>query len=220
MAASDYDFLETRNQIIAGAYRKIGALMNGETLSAEMLEQAVHALNEITNSWQAQKIFTWTLDLYTMSFDAASEDVPTATPFLGINEAWVRESTNLDTPLKVLSYRQYLNIPQKTDTGVPTHIAMDTDKLKLYVYPVPTAATTITILGVQRMQDWDSAAGAAGTNIRIQRALKYALAADLAFDYGIPSTERKDLEIMARSLKNEFLSGDTDNSESFLVGAY
>lgn len=224
MAASDYDFNVTRNEIIERAYRMIGGLSVGETMSAEMLSQALVALNSMIKSWQSRNVFLWTLKEFTQTVTAGDATYPlssTDPAVYAIDRAYLRID-NDDRPIQVASFRQYQDIYNKTDSGDPDLVALDHQiSPTMYVWPVPTQTRTIYYTGIVKLKDFDTAGGNPDFPVRYVEAITYGLAHKLSSEYGLPLPERRELE---RQFEKEFLeakSGERERAEcDFVSGAF
>lgn len=216
MAITDFDYLATRNQIIQGAFRIVGALETGQNLTADMLDQGVKALQLLVKSWSNKHLFLWSFRQSSFTTVAAQELYTTTDltgeddAIIGLDKAWVVDS-NDDLPLEVISYSRYLDIQDKeTNTGRPSAIAFrPTPSPSFYVWPSPDTAYTIKILSVYPLEDFDTAAGDGDLPARFQRALKYGLAEDLFDEYPGPMNERQYVQGKAANLFREAKIFDT-----------
>lgn len=203
MAPTDFDYIQTRNEIIEGAFRVVGALEIGQTLTADMLDQGVKALQLLVKSWSNEHLFLWSLGQDSF-VTVASQEAYTSTltqAIIGLDKAWVVES-NDDLPLDVVSYSRYLDFYDKeTNTGRPQVIAYrPTPTPSIYVWPSPDAIYTVKVLTIVPLQDFDTAAATGDVAARFQRALKYGLAEDLFDEYPGPMNERQFVQGKAAEL--------------------
>lgn len=223
MAATDYDFNSTRNEIIERALRIVGALSTGETVSAEMVEQGRISLNHLVKTWQSDNLFLWTLVPQTQALTAtvASYSLPTDPAVIAIDKAYLRISNN-DTPVEVISYRNYIDIPNKTDPGDPVAVTVNNAiSPTMYVYPVPATSRTLYYLAIVKLKDMDTAAGNANFPTQYLDALVYGLAANLADEYGLPISERELLVNKARQFYAVAKKSNRDRSDyEFVDGAF
>ena len=224
MALTDYDFTRTRNQIIERAFRIIGALHPGDPMSAEMLSQAVEAMNTMVQSWQSRHVFLWKLREYTQTLTAGQASYSLALqdpPIYAVDSAWFRNNGD-DDRIAVGSWRQYTNIIDKDETGDPELVAITpTDPKTLYVWPVPTKTETLYYLGIVKLQDFDTASGTPEFPVRYLKALTYGLAAELAPEYGIPGAEQDRLERKAAREFMEAKGGERERADfEFIGGAF
>lgn len=208
MASTDYDWQSSRNKLITRAFRLIGGKSLGEQLNAEEINIGIEVLNDMVKSWQSERIFLWTLKAITQSLSASTTTYALAAnpPVIGIERAFIRES-GTDTPVTVLSWQDYWNIPNKADEGRPTHIALDNNKTPtLYVWLTPNATYTLYLLAVTTLEDWESSSGSEDFPPRWTDALVYGLAARLADEYKVP--ERAELWQRAELEFNKAAKGD------------
>lgn len=213
MATTDFDYLQTRNEIIEGAFRIVGALPVEQPLSAGLLDQGIKALQLLVKSWSNKQrgIYLWSHNLANFSTAAAQEVYDTAldSTVIGLDKAFV-VSGNDDLELEVISWSKYQSIENKeTATGRPTHIAFkSTPSPSVYVWPSPDAIYTIKGLWIYPLKDFDVSNGSADTPVKYQRALKYGLAEDLFDEYPGPMNERQYIQDKAAELFREARIGD------------
>ena len=186
MAITDFDYLQTRNQIIEDAFEIVGAKEAGQGLTAEMMEQGVRSLQLMVKAWTNENLRLWNYQLLSFSTVAAQElyDASLDQSVIGIDKAWVLE-TNEDLPLEIVSYNQYLDFYDKTvNTGRPAAIAYkETPAPSIHIWPSPDAVYTIKTLAVLPLQDFDTASGDGDVPARFQEALVYGLAVRLFAKY-------------------------------------
>lgn len=223
MAATQYDFNLTRSEIIERAYRIIGKLSMGETLSAEMFNQAVIALNSMVKSWQARNIFLWTIKEFTIPLLANTKtySLPTDPPVYALDRAYLRID-NDDTAVTIASYRQYVDIYDKESLGDPSVVALDTQITPtLYVWPVPSQARTLYYTGIVRLKDFDTSGQNPDFPVHWLEAITYGLAHKLASEYGLPLDERRELERQFQAEFQEAKTGDRERAEyEFVDGSH
>ena len=222
MAITDFDYIATRNEIIEGAFRIVGALEAGQSLTADMLDQGVKALQLLIKSWSNEHLFLWSFEQSSFATVAAQEAYTTTDltgeddAIIGLDKAWVVDSSE-DLPLEVISWSRYNDIPDKTtNPGRPMVIAFKpTPSPSFDVWPSPDAAYTIKTLAIYPMQDFDTAAGTGDVPARFQKALKYCLAEDLFDEYPGPMNERQYVQGKAaelfRKAKNSDMPVETTN---------
>lgn len=224
MSLTDYDFNLTRNEIIERAYRIIGKLSMGETMSADMMAQAVIALNAMIKSWQSRNVFLWTIKEFTQALSSGVGSYSLASvepPVYAIDSAYLRID-NSDRLVDVASWRQYTDLYDKTVKGDPTLVAINNALTPtLYVWPVPTQARTLYYTGIVKLKDFDSAGQSPDFPVRYLEAITFGLAHKLACEYGLPLQERRELERQAQSEFQEAKSGERERAEfEFVDGAF
>lgn len=215
MAITDFDYIATRNAIIASAFRIVGAVEAGEQPTAEQLAQGVEALQLLIKSWSNKHLFLWSFkqtsfatvadqELYTITDLTGDDDA-----IIGLDKAWVVDSDD-DIPLEVVSYSRYLDIVDKdTNDGRPHVVAFrPTPDPSFYLWPTPDKAYTLKVLCTFPLQDFDTADGTGDIPVEFQRALKYGLAEDLLDEYPGPMNERQYIQSKAFELFREAKRAD------------
>lgn len=202
---SSLDYVATRNEIIEGAFRIVGALEVGQTLSANMLDQGIKALQLLIKSWSNKHLFLWTFNTTTNTILSGNAYVDLDDAIIGLDKAWIVDATTSeDIALEVISWSAYNDIQDKTATGRPLLIAYKpTPEARFHVWPTTDADYSIKCLGVYPLADFDSASGYGDTIVRFQRALKYGLAEDLFDEYPGPMNERQYVQGKAAELFRE-----------------
>lgn len=203
---TDYDFGLTRNSIIRKAYKKIGAIGDGDIPDEDQLRDAVEALNLIVTDLQNDShIYLWTEKILSVPITSASESYDLDSTIIFIEKALIRDSLGEDTKIALKPWSVYQEIPDKSDTGEPLLASVSWEDSKIYLYPKPDDSYTLLCLGVQRLKDWDTAAGAGDLPPRFQRALMYLLAADLGEDYGVDTDkyEAKGYTLLGRAKRSD-----------------
>jgi hypothetical protein len=223
MAASDYDFNQTRTEIIERAYRIIGKLSLGETLSGEMHQQAVIALNSMVKSWQSRNIFLWTIREFTLPLVVGTKSYSLAATdpkVYALDRAYIRINGD-DTNIDIASFRQYVDIFDKNSSGDPSLVALDTQlSPTLYVWPVPQVTRTLYYTGIVRLKDFDVAGNNPDFPVHYIEAITFGLAHKLSSEYGLPLDERRELERQFNQLFDDARIGDRERAEyEFVEGS-
>lgn len=225
MATTDYNYNATRNQLIERAFRIVGALTLGQTMSAEEVAQGNQALNDLIKDWQNKGVQLWALHLDSIPMVASTSSyaLDLDPPVYDITRAYIREGTT-DIEVPRMSWQNYQGIYDKSLTGKPTSFAIDTAIVPtLYPYPVPDASSTYTFyyLGTRKLADLETASGNAEFPARFTRALAYGLADDLADEYKLSISEREKLTQKAERLFSIAKRSQSDFEENeFIKGSY
>ena len=106
MALEDFDFIPTRNRIIRRAFSIVGAIETGDSLSGDMLDQGIEALNSMVARWQTDMLFLWRQKDYTIDpwpISTASRPLPSDPLSIGISQAQWWDGTSWQR-LEVISY--------------------------------------------------------------------------------------------------------------------
>lgn len=222
MAATDYDFILNRNELIEESYRKVGVLADGESITSGQLSTANKKLNLILKSWEGDGVFLWTYVTETSATTASvsSLAVPTTNALAYIEDVYLSEG-GVEYELERLSISQYSDISRKSQEGRPTFYSHRISDNKIYLYPTPNAVYTINMFGVKRLADWDTASSDGEFPARWQSAIKYSLAVELAEDYKMPLNEVKYLREVAGFEYMKARKKENDREEcSFIKGAF
>jgi len=231
MATSNsYNYNATRDQIITRALRIIGAIGQGETPSTEAVTEAAETLNDIVKSWAADGMQLWCVRDYTLTPVAG-----TATYTVGVGstinapapskiiQAFTRNTTtSKDTPILLITRHEYNMLGNKTQQGTPSQIFYDVPGAiasseiqgTVTVYIVPdtsfAADNTIRFVGVRPLQDFDASTDTLDFPSYWINAVKWGLAAELCFEYGVGLSERQQINQKAQGEKALALSYGTE----------
>lgn len=136
------NFIANRNDLIQASLRKLGAVAQGQTPSAEAYTEASFALNSMVLGWQLDNIFLWTQsdDLQLLTADTASYTLDS--DIVSVENVFFRRD-NDDTLLTPITREEYKDIPDKKTSGKPLKYYLDTLLAApvLYLWPVPEYST-------------------------------------------------------------------------------
>mgnify|MGYP000980940015 CR=1 FL=1 len=214
------NFTVTRDQIISGALRMIGATAQGETPSATQISEAAEALNMLVKAWQADGMPLWGLTEYDMTLVAGQRTyniglgqiVNIARP-LKIFQMWNTNTSGLiDTPMRILTKQEYNTLGNKESSGIPIQGYYDPQRdygvLSLFPVPDTNAAANyhVTFIYQRPFEDFDSATDNPDFPQEWFEALKYGLASRLAPEYGLPLEQRQMLNKEMQEIKQAALN--------------
>lgn len=225
MAASDYDFTLTRQELIETALGKIGILPSGDVMDAEMSAKGVRALNLIIKSWNAKGIHFWGLSAgLTASLSPAQSSLTLSTdPFvIGIDTAFIVDGDATD-PVELISMQKYESIYDKTHTGKPIYgfVQNFPNSTVIKFYPVCDKAYTLRYTGITRLRDWDNSNDSNLIPERFLLALVYGLCAYLAEDYRLPLAEQNSFQMKYAGYLSEAKKSDRNRDDRpFVKGAF
>jgi len=213
-----------RDEVIKAALRKVG-FVKGEVPDATDIAEAAEALNAIVAEWRTDGMPVWAMKTYTMPLVAGQQDyllgvgltVNTPAP-LKLTQA-IRVDTIGGTRVPLNIYTDYdfklLSNFQST-TGIPVQIyyqpRINEGTLRFWPIPDTTTASNFTIeLTYQRpFEDFDAATDTPDFPSYFTRALIYALATDLAPEYGLSLQDQARLEKQRDQSKMAALSFGTE----------
>jgi len=181
-----YNFNLDIDEVIQEATEMIG----GEQTLGHTPQSARRSLNLMLNDWQNRGILLWKTytTAVTVSTSLGTYDLSSSTTdALQINLR--RDSTDIE--LQRISFEEYLNIPNKTQTGRPTQFTVKRDLAnpKIYVWPLPDNTTdTLQIEAIRQVEDVNKSADQnADSPVRFLPALTCGLSYYLSMKIsGIP----------------------------------
>lgn len=227
--STSYNYTKNRDQIITRALRIVGAIGQGETPIATALSEAAEVLNDLIKEWEADGMQLWCIrqynftpvagtNSYTIGVGSTINDVaPTK-----VIQAWNRSSTNLDTPILLITRHEYNMLGSKSTQGTPTQLwynppgeisgTENTGTLTLYVTPDTNYAANFTIYftGVRPIQDFDAASDLMDFPQYWGNAVVWGLADQLSYEYGVGLSERAMISKKAEMHKEKALSYGTE----------
>lgn len=195
------DFSIDRDGLIEAALRACGVLDPESSAAAttEQLAKGSEALNLIVKSLQTDGMPLWAVSKKTITLVADDPDYTVSA--LGITRPLrifqaLRTDTNssTDTPMEVITRDEYYNLGNKTSNGPPILLYYDpqlTDALAtVYLYPTPGSAeatnNTVTFWYHRPFEDFDASTDTPDFPQEWYNCVKWMLAADLGFEYGVP----------------------------------
>ena len=145
----------TRNGLIESAYRTIGVLAPGVTLTGELLNEGVEALNLIVRELDATGKWLWGIGAPSSITLVANTFVYTSanglpTNILELVSGLYRDATAQDWPLTILTAEGYDRQGNKTETGEPTAVYLaehrDIGSQTLYVDRMLSSVNTQSVV--------------------------------------------------------------------------
>jgi len=196
--------LSTARDMVKKSLKLIGVGAEGETPSAEMMNDGLDSLNLMLSLWGARNLMTLAeiqenfplvaaQASYTMGVSSVAlpTDFDTIKPHK-INSAFVRDSTGNDYSVQIITTGQYNDLTVKTTPGRPDRLYQDpgetqqtAQRTTLIFYPVPDVIYTIYMFSEKPLTliaDLD-------TNITMEDVYKAAIIFNLspllATEYGL-----------------------------------
>lgn len=216
------NFSTSRNELIAGALRIIGAVAQGETPTTAQYSEGSEALNMLCKAWMADGMPLWVTREYTMPLTASTASYTPSLKMMKVIQAYNHNTTtNVDIPMRIITRDEYNRLGNKTSAGNPIqlmHIPNRTDST-IKVYPVPgTTEQTynqIIITYQKQYDDLDTSTDEPEFPSEWFDALKFGLAHRLAPEYGMEINDRRQLQQEALLLKQEALNNGLENGSFF-----
>jgi hypothetical protein len=147
------DFKLDVAELIEEAYELIGLEMR----TGYDARKARRSLNVMFQDWTNRGVNLWKVSQVNQTMTSGTANYAMNAYDLDVLEAVVRRS-GIDYSLERISREDYLNIPNKSQTGRPTQIYVErTATPSFYVWPAPENSTDVVITQrVQRIEDADT----------------------------------------------------------------
>lgn len=172
--------MPTAQQILTRAAKGIAYLGRTETLKAQDATDALDALNGMLESWSGENLasyamqsFAHTLVTNTSSYTIGSGGDINDTRPDNIEQAWIRDTNNLDYPMTVLSQYEWNQIGQKDITSqIPTTLFYDPQFPLgiINVFPVPLLAYSLRFNSIIQQTTFSSMTHSLSAPLGYERA--------------------------------------------------
>lgn len=234
--AEGYNFTPTVDDIVISAFELI-RVADGDSdqvPTTAMKTKAMRTLNFMLTAWQADGLQLWArkttsfpLTAGTINYEIGSGATIDVQRPLKIYNAWRRESTNnTDTPIQIVSEKEYNEYNNKLEEGTPVALYYSPRYESNSVQEGPTAKGLITIyqpvdatgasiysiyINYQRpFKDFNATSDNLDFPIEWHEAIKYGLAVRLGPTYGMPMLEYDRLKAHAKEIKDIAMGFDTE----------
>ena len=191
----------TARDQIKGALRLIGALAEGETPSAETMNDSLTALNQMLDSWSIESLVIYSTQDQTFAWPSG-QSTRTLGPsgnFVGSrpvdNVDWSSyyvDSSGLSQPLKFIDRHRYNDISFKsTITGDPEYIWVNPTmpNITMTVYRVPDENLTFHFISAVPLTQLTNLSDVLVFPPGYLRAFKFNLAVEISAEFGITPPE-------------------------------
>ena len=200
---------------INGALRLIGQLAEGETPSAATSDDALTALNQMLDSWSAERlsVFSTQDQMFTWPASTKSRTIGPTGDFVGNRPVLLDDATyfrdpsnNISFGIKIINQQQYDGIAVKTVTSTYPQVIwvnMDMPNMDMYIYPVPTKALEWHFISVTELVEPATLATTLVIPPGYLRAFRFNLACEIAAEFGVepPATVQRIAMSSKRNIK-------------------
>lgn len=181
--------------LLKSSLRLLNAIAVGETPTAAETQDGLTVLNDLLETWSTENLTVYTTD------DQVFSLVPgQATYTLGPTGNWnglrpiqiasaYTRYQGIDFPLAEVTDERYNLIPLKSQPGqIPVFFRFDADfpLASVTLWPVPNQATQITLTCNKQFTTGVTSASVIAYPPGYSRALRYALAVDIASEFQVP----------------------------------
>lgn len=222
----------TAGDQINGALRLIGQLAEGETPSSETSADALSALNQMLDSWSAERLsiyatqdqtFTWPASTISRTIGPSGDFIGNRPVALDDSTYFRDASTNVSYGIKIINQSQYDGIAVKTVTSTYPQLIwlnMDMPNMSMYVYPVPTRDIEFHFISVNELTQPATLATVLVVPPGYLRAFRYNLACEIAAEFGVepPPTVARIAVASKRVIKRQNNPDDLMSMPYSIVG--
>ncbi len=221
---------QTAQQLITGALRLLGVGAEGETLSAQALNDGLNAFNDMLDSWSIEGLIipnvvreVFALTAGQSSYTIGQSGTPSFTTIrpMEIEDALIQigsGTTLLERHMDIINENQYADIRVKQiQTQVPLVLYAENTfpNETINLWPVPSEAMNLVVYSQKAMSSIAALNTVLAFPTGYNRALRFNLAVEYAAEYGKePSMTVKETalesktNIQRRNVKDELLKID------------
>jgi hypothetical protein len=179
--------------------QSLGVMGDGDTPTAAELNDGLVLLNEMLESWSIDRIMVYQilqenfpLVAGTATYTIGSSGTFNTTRPVRIENAFIRDTNNLDYQLQIVPQQSYDNIMTKTvQSNIPLYMYDDNayPLSTLKFWPVPSQAYTLYINSWKQLQQFAALSTSVALPPGYQEAIRYSLATRLAPQYGVQTPQ-------------------------------
>lgn len=185
--------MATGRTIIKRALRLLNVISQGDSVDGDAKEtNAFEALNSLLAFWGSEKLLVpyiiqenKTLSIGTNTYTIGSSGDINSTRPIKVVDAWIRDSSNNDYPLEIISKNYYNEQALKTMQGRPSMLEYSPEYTlgKIRLYPTPSAAETLYIDSWKPLTAISAVTDTINFPPMYEEALVYNLAINIAPEY-------------------------------------
>ena len=235
-------FTVNRDELVEASFRVLRVLRETDVPNATQRKYANSALNILLKNMQSNGLQLWTyqqiivpmvVGQVSYTIGPSGANVTASRPLRLFDGSFIRDlscTPNYDTPMRVISRKEYLQFSSKTTQSVPNSIyyfpgidlgsgltSPSTGYGTLYVYAAPSQSTRSLYLNCQRpIYDMTGADNEFDLPQEWFRCLKFMLAGDLAYEYPkVDPAWAKELQGMGRDLQKELQDWSVEDTPMY-----
>tara|TARA_R100001086_G_scaffold143201_2_gene75376 strand:+ start:761 stop:1435 length:675 start_codon:yes stop_codon:yes gene_type:complete len=205
-----FNFALEIDDVIQEATEMIG----GEQTLGHEPASARRSLNLMLKDWQNRGILLWSTEASAITVTASVSSYALSGSTIDALQVIVNRD-NTDLPLTRISYEEYLQIPQKSQTGRATQysIKRDRDNPTLFIWPIPENSTDV--LKVEKIRELEDINKSAGQNADVPKRFLPCLSAGLAFYMSIkrPGVDAGKITFLKQNYEELLERALTEDSE-------
>jgi hypothetical protein len=189
-------------------------MIGGEQTLGHEPASARRSLNLMLKDWQNRGILLWSTEASSITVTASVSSYDLSDSTIDALQVIVNRD-NTDLPLTRISYEEYLQIPQKGQTGRATQysIKRNRDNPTLFIWPIPENSTDV--LKVEKISELEDINKSAGQNADVPKRFLPCLSAGLAFYMSIkrPGVDAGKITFLKQNYEELLERALTEDSE-------
>lgn len=189
-------------------------MIGGEQTLGHEPASARRSLNLMLKDWQNRGILLWSTEASAITVTASVSSYELSDSTIDALQVIVNRD-NTDLPLTRISYEEYLQIPQKGQTGRATQysIKRNRDNPTLFIWPIPENSTDV--LKVEKISELQDINRSAGQNADVPKRFLPCLSAGLAFYMSIkrPGVDAGKITFLKQNYEELLERALTEDSE-------
>ncbi len=210
--------LSTARDLIAGSLQLIGVSDNH--VDADSYALAFQHLQWMLKTMQADGLNMWRIGEQTVTWTAGNQSQTLDPNVIDIQDARVVISSTFERTLGRFEYGDYVVLPNKAASGAPTIYSFrkQTGSAKVYVWPVPTATTTIHLTTARVIEDVTDLSETLDLPQEWQETIVYNLAQRLLMPFSVNESQPRVAQMvtgMAAALYQKLSDMDRPSSVFF-----
>ena len=188
--------------MILRSMRLTGEKQRGATLDSNEQTELLAELNTMLESWSVERALCYQImqESFTLSNSVGSYTIgsggafDTTRPVKIVDPCFIRDSSNLDSPLQIIDAVARGRIVQKTIDGTyPGYLFYDSAFVSslgtIFLYPEPLAGLTLYINSWKQLQSFANVSTAVALPPGYQRAIEFNFAIEIAGGFTSVSDE-------------------------------
>jgi hypothetical protein len=217
------DFAFTARECIDFALKKLRVVAANATPTAIQAEGAKLELNLMLKAWMKYENL-WRLEEESVTPIAATAAYTlTSQKPHRITAARWRNAAGTDQEMILLTREEYMSMPTKTATGVPTQYYVDYQRAAavLYIWPVPASVSTevVRITSFRKFEDIDSLDNDLDVRQEHFEGVGYNLAKRLGITYGkTAAASYAEIKQESDIFLSQLLDEDREDEIRFIAG--
>lgn len=178
----------TAQDLITSSMKLLGLVGIGETPTDDELQSGLAIFNIMLDGFPRNIVNARTLEGFTLTAGTGAYSMGTnTTRAVEIEDAYIRDASNVDTHVLLITKSKYNSISDKTTQGRPHYLMYDPQYSlgEIYLYPIPDISYTLYT------DSWKPLSSVAAITTTISfppgydRFFKFNLAIELAADFGV-----------------------------------